>query len=156
MNINATIIAQGITFAIFVWLTMKFVWPTIKQAMDERESRIADGLAAAEKGVRDLDMARSEAKQLLDQAKNQAAELLNQANKRSAEIVEEARSEARAQGERMMATARAQIDQDVARAREQLRQEVAALAVAGAGKVLGREIDAKAHADLLDKVANEL
>ena len=156
MNINATLIAQGITFFLFILMTMKFVWPMIKTAMDERQQKIADGLAAAEKGVRDLDKARDEAKKLLDDAKNQAADLLNQANKRSSEIVEEAKKDARVEGDRLVASARAQIEQEVARAREQLRKEVASLAVVGAGKVLGREIDAKAHADLLDKVANEL
>lgn len=156
MNINATLIAQGITFFLFIWLTMKFVWPMVKQAMNERQQKIADGLAAAEKGVRDLEKARDEAKQILDAAKNQAADLLNQANKRSTEIVEEAKKEARDEGERLVASARAQIEQEIARAREELRREVASLAVLGAGKVLGREIDARAHAELLDKVANEL
>lgn len=153
---NATLIAQGITFFLFIWMTMKFVWPMVKQAMNERQQKIADGLAAAEKGVRDLEKATSEARQVLEQAKSQAADLLNQANKRSSEIVEEAKKEAREQGDRLVASARGQIEQEVARAREQLRKEVASLAVSGAGKVLGREIDASAHADLLDKVANEL
>lgn len=156
MNLNATLIAQGITFFLFIWMTMRFVWPMVKQAMDERQQKIADGLAAAEKGVRDLDTARDEARKLLDDAKNQAADLLSQANKRSSEIVEESKKEAREEGSRLVASARAQIDQELARAREELRKEVATLAVVGAGKVLGREIDAKAHAELLDKVANEL
>lgn len=156
MNINATLIAQGITFFLFIWMTMRFVWPMMKTAMDERQKKIADGLAAAEKGVRDLEQASAEAKKVLDEAKNQAADLLNQANKRSSEIVEESKKEAREEGARLVATARVQIDQEVTRAREQLRKEVAALAVVGAGKILSREIDAKAHADLLDKVANEL
>lgn len=156
MNMNATLIAQGITFFLFIWMTMKFVWPMVKQAMNERQQKIADGLAAAEKGVRDLEKATAEARQVLEQAKTQAADLLNQANKRSSEIVEEAKKEARNEGDRLVASARGQIEQEVARARETLRKEVASLAVVGAGKVLGREIDAKAHADLLDKVANEL
>lgn len=156
MNINATLIAQGITFFLFIWMTMRFVWPMIKTAMDERQKKIADGLAAAEKGVRDLEQASAEAKKVLDDAKNQAADLLNQANKRSSEIVEESKKDAREEGARLVATARVQIEQDVTRASEQLRKEVAALAVVGAGRILGREIDAKAHADLLDKVANEL
>lgn len=153
---NATLIAQGITFFLFIWMTMKFVWPMVKQAMNERQQKIADGLAAAEKGVRDLEKATAEARQVLEQAKIQAADLLNQANKRAGEIVEEAKKEARNEGDRLVASARGQIEQEVARARETLRKEVASLAVAGAGKVLGREIDAKAHAELLDKVANEL
>lgn len=156
MNINATLIAQGITFAIFIWLTVKFIWPIIKQAMDERQQKIAEGLAAAEKGARDLETARDEARKILEEAKGQAADLLGQANRRASEIVEEAKQHARTEGERLVVNARAQIEQEISRARESLRKEVAALAVAGAGKLLAREIDAKAHADLLDKVANEL
>lgn len=156
MNITATLIAQGITFATFVWMTVRFIWPVIKRAMDERQKTIAEGLAAAEKGMRDLETARDEARKILDEAKSQAADLLGQANRRSSEIVEEAKQQARAEGERLVANARAQIEQEISRARESLRKEVAALAVAGAGKLLAREIDAKAHADLLDKVANEL
>lgn len=156
MNINASLFAEIIAFSLFVWLTMKFVWPPIMAAMHQRQQKIADGLAAAEKGVRDLDMARDEAKQLLDQAKAHAADLLNQTSKRSGEIIEEAKQEARSEGDRLVTAARGQIQQEVARAREILRKEVAALAVVGAGKVLAREIDAKTHADLLDKVANEL
>jgi len=156
MNLNATLIAQGITFFLFIWMTMRFVWPMIKTAMDQRQKKIADGLAAAEKGVRDLENASAEAKQVLDAAKNQAADLLNQANKRSSEIIEESKKQAREEGVRLVATARVQIEQEVTRAREQLRKEVASLAIVGAGRILGREIDAGTHADLLDKVANEL
>lgn len=156
MNINATLIGQMITFGIFLWVTAKFVWPPIINALRERQQKIADGLAAADRGARDLEKAKEEADQLLVKAKEQAAEILNQANKRNTEIVEEAKKEARAEGDRLVASAKAQIEQEVARAREDLRKEVASLAVMGAGRILAREIDARTHADLLDKVANEL
>lgn len=156
MNINATLIAQGITFFLFIWLTMKFVWPPIMKAMKDRQEKIADGLAAAERGARDLEQAKEEAAKLLKDAREQAGDILNQANRRSAEIVDEAKAQAREEGERLIAAAKSQIEQDVSRAREALRRDVARLAVLSAGKILEREIDAKAHADLLDKVANDL
>lgn len=156
MNITATLIAQGITFFLFIWLVMKFVWPPIMQAMQDRQEKIADGLAAAERGARDLELAKEEAGKLLREAREQAGDILNQANKRSAEIVDEARTQAREEGERLIASARAQIDQDIGKAREQLRQDVAKIAVLGARRILGKEIDAGTHADLLDKVANDL
>ncbi|HET9679040.1 MAG TPA: F0F1 ATP synthase subunit B [Gammaproteobacteria bacterium] len=156
MNINATLIAQSITFFLFIWLTMKFVWPPITKAMSERQQKIADGLAAAERGARDLEQAKGEAAKLLKDARSQASDILNQANKRNSEILDEAKQQAREEGSRLVAAAQAQIDQDVARAREQLRRDVAKIAVLGAGKVLGKEIDASTHADLLDKVANDL
>src|SRR5690606_1246689 len=109
---NATLIAQGITFFLFIWMTMKFVWPMIKQAMNERQQKIADGLAAAEKGVRDLEKATAEARLVLDEAKTQAADLLNQANKRASEIVEEAKKDARNEGDRLVTSARGQIEQE--------------------------------------------
>ncbi|MDX1443827.1 MAG: F0F1 ATP synthase subunit B [Gammaproteobacteria bacterium] len=156
MNINATLIGQMITFGIFLWVTAKFVWPPMIQALRDRQQKIADGLAAAERGQRDLEKAKEDAQEVLDKAKDQAAEILNQANKRSTEIVEEAKKDARAEGDRLVASAKAQIEQEVARAREDLRKEVASIAVMGAGKILSKEIDASAHKDLLDKVANEI
>lgn len=156
MNINATLIIQGITFFLFIWFTMKFVWPPLQQAMRDRQQKIADGLAAGERGERELEKAKQEVKQMLDEAKGQAAEILNQANKRDAEMMEQAKADARAEGERLIASAKAQLEQEVAQAREALRKEVAGIALAGAGKVLGREIDAAAHKDLLDNVANEI
>lgn len=156
MDINATLIGQGITFFIFILVTMKLVWPPIQKAMHERQQRIADGLAAAERGARDLELAKDEVARLLKEAREQATDLLSQANKRGAELVEEAKQQARAEGERLIHAARAQIEQETDRAREQLRKEVAQIAVIGASRILAREIDAKAHAELLDKVANDL
>lgn len=151
-----TLIGQFITFAIFLFVTVKFVWPPIINALRERQQKIADGLAAADRGARDLEKAKEEADQVLAKAKDQAAEILNQANKRNTEIVEEAKKDARAEGDRLVASAKAQIEQEVARAREDLRKEVASIAVMGAGRILAKEIDASAHKDLLDKVANEI
>lgn len=156
MDINATLIGQMITFGVFLWVTAKFVWPPMIQALRDRQQKIADGLAAAERGSRDLEKARDEAQEILKQAKEQAAEILNQANKRNTEIVEEAKKDARAEGDRLVASAKAQIEQEVARAREELRKEVSSIAVMGAGRILGKEIDAGVHKDLLDKVANEI
>lgn len=156
MDINATLIGQMITFGIFLWVTAKFVWPPMIQALRDRQQKIADGLAAAERGQRDLEKAKEDAQAVLDQAKEQAAEILNQANKRNTEIIEEAKKDARAEGDRLVASAKAQIEQEVARAREDLRKEVASIAVMGASRILAKEIDASAHKDLLDKVANEI
>jgi F-type H+-transporting ATPase subunit b len=155
MNINLTLIVQLISFALFVWFCMKFIWPPIMAALDERKKTIADGLAAGERGKHEQELAEKRAKELLAETKEQAAELIAQAQKRASEIVEESKDEARSEGQRLLEAARAEIDQEVNRAKEQLRSQVVALAVTGAGKVLAREIDAKAHADLLeDLVAN--
>ena len=156
MNINLTLIVQLISFALFVWFCMKFVWPPIMGALDARKTQIADGLAAAERGKHEQELAQKRAKELLAETKEQAAELLAQAQKRATEIVEESKGEARAEGQRLLEAARAEIGQEVNRAKEQLRAQVVALAVAGAGKVLAREIDAKAHADLLDDLVANL
>ncbi len=155
MNINLTLIVQLFSFALFVWFCMKFIWPPIMAALDERKKTIADGLAAGERGKHEQELAEKRAKELLGETKEQAAELIAQAQKRASEIVEESKGEARSEGQRLLEAARAEIDQEVNRAKEQLRSQVVALAVSGAGKVLAREIDAKAHADLLeDLVAN--
>jgi F-type H+-transporting ATPase subunit b len=156
MNINLTLIVQLISFALFVWFCMKFVWPPIVAALDARKTQIADGLAAAERGKHEQQLAEKRAKELLAETKEQAAELISQAQKRASEIVEESKGEARAEGQRLLEAARAEIDQEVNRAKEQLRAQVVALAVSGAGKVLAREIDAKAHADLLDDLVANL
>lgn len=156
MNINATLLGQMIAFILFIWMTKRFIWPHIMGAIETREKTIADGLAAAERGARDLELAKDEVEKLLKDARSQASDILNQANKRSSEIMDESKQQAREEGARLVAAAQAQIDQDVARAREQLRRDVAKIAVLGAGKVLGKEIDASTHADLLDKVANDL
>ena len=156
MNINLTLIVQLISFALFVWFCMKFVWPPIVAALDARKTQIADGLAAAERGKHEQELAEKRAKELLAETKEQAAELISQAQKRASEIVEESKGEARAEGQRLLEAARAEIDQEVNRAKEQLRAQVVALAVSRAGKVLAREIDAKAHADLLDDLVANL
>jgi F-type H+-transporting ATPase subunit b len=156
MNINLTLIVQLISFALFVWFCMKFVWPPVMGALDARKKTIADGLAAAERGKHEQELAEKRAKELLAETKEQAAELIAQAQKRASEIVEESKNEARSEGQRLLEAARAEIEQEVNRAREQLRSQVVALAVAGAGKVLAREIDAKAHADLLDDLVANL
>jgi F-type H+-transporting ATPase subunit b len=151
-----TLVGQAGTFLVFILFTMKFVWPHIMNAIQERQEKIAEGLAAAEKGVKDLEEARAEVERVLKEAREQASDIIAQANRRSTELVEEAKNEARAEGERLVESARGQIEQEVARAREQLRDEVAALAATGAGQILGREVNAKAHGELLDKLAAEL
>lgn len=151
-----TLVAQGVTFFIFVYVTMKFVWPPIMQAMTERQEKIADGLAAAERGKSELSAASARIEDLLRDARSQAQEIVEQANKRASGIVEEARSEGEKQRERQIAAAQAEIEQAVNRAREELRAQVAIVAVAGAERILAREIDAKAHQDLLAQLATEI
>lgn len=156
MNINLTLIGQSITFAVFVWFCMKYVWPPIMAALAERKKLIADGLAAGERGKHELELASKRAADVLREAKQQAAEVIAQAEKRGTEIIEEAKHAAKAEGDRMIAAARAEIEQEATRAREMLREQVAVLAVAGAERILRREIDAKAHADLLEALKKEL
>jgi F-type H+-transporting ATPase subunit b len=156
MNINATLIGQFITFFVFVWFCMKFIWPPIMTALHARQKRIADGLAAAERGVHEQELAEKRAKDLLVEAKGQSVEIINLAQKRASEIVEEAKGDARAEGERLLTAARAEIDQEVNRAKEQLRAQVAIIVVSGAEKVLGREIDAQAHAGMLNELAGQI
>jgi len=156
MNINATLIAQTIMFALFVWFCMKYVWPPIMAALDARNKRIADGLAAAERGKNELALASKRSAEMLREAKEKVSEIIAQGDKRASEIVEEAKEQARVEGERIVAAAKAEIEQEVFRAREQLRTQVTSVALAGAGKILGREIDAKAHGDLLDKLVAEI
>ncbi|CAE6693139.1 F0F1 ATP synthase subunit B [Candidatus Nitrotoga fabula] len=156
MNINATLIAQTIMFALFVWFCMKYVWPPIMAALDARNKRIADGLAAAERGKNELALASKRSAEMLREAKEKVSEIIAQGDKRASEIVEEAKEQARVEGERIVAAAKAEIEQEVFRAREQLRTQVTSVALAGAGKILGREIDAKAHNDLLDKLVAEI
>ena len=156
MNVNVSLIFQMIAFLGFVFLTKRYVWPPLMAAMEARRKQIADGLAAAEAGTRKLEEAKDEIAKVMKQAREQAAEVLAAANKRSVEMVEESKGQARVEGERLVAAARSQIQQELGQAKEALRREVAVLAVAGAKQILGREIDAKAHADLLDKVAKQL
>jgi len=156
VNVNATIIGQLITFWILVWFVMKYVWGPITAMMEARTKRIADGLAAGERGKHELELAAKRGSEVLSEAKQKAAEIIAQAEKRGGEIVEEAKNNAKAEGERLLTGAKAEIDQEVFRAKESLRQQVADLAVAGAEKILRREIDAKAHAELLTSIKNEL
>ena len=156
MNINLTLLGQAISFAIFVWFCVKYVWPPVLAALEERENRIADGLAAAEKGQQDLANAEVRIQEELQKGRDKAQEYINQAHKRADEIVEQAKQTASDEGERLLAAARSQIDQERNEARESLRGEVASLALAGAEQVLMREVDANAHRDVLDKLTAEL
>lgn len=156
MGINATLIGQMITFAVFVWFMMKFIWPPLTQAMQERQKRIADGLAAAEQGSEQLDKAREEADKILRAARDQASEILAQANKRGNETVEQAKVEARSEGERLITAAQTEIEQERVRARESLRKEVATLAVTAAGRILEREVDAASHERLIDDLVSQV
>jgi F-type H+-transporting ATPase subunit b len=156
MDINATLLGQMLSFGILIWFVWRFITPPLSAAIEERQKKIAEGLAAADKSMKDLAEAKTQVDGLIKDARTQAAEVLAHANKRSTEMVEEAKEQARAEGERLVHAARAQIQQEIGQAKEQLRREVATLAVAGAKQILEREIDAKAHADLLDKVAKQL
>jgi F-type H+-transporting ATPase subunit b len=156
MNINMTLIGQSITFAIFVWFCMKYVWPPIVGALEARKKHIADGLAAADRGKLELELAAKRASETLHDAKLKASEIIVQAEKRASQIVEEGKGAAKDEGDRLITAAKAEIEQESHRARESLRADVAALVVAGAGKVLRREVNAQAHADLLEAIKNEL
>jgi F-type H+-transporting ATPase subunit b len=156
MSFNLTLIAQALTFALFIWFTVKVVWPFMLRAIEARQKTIADGLAAAEQGHKSLESSRRQAEDAVDQARARSGEILAQAEKRAAQMIEEAKNAARQEGEREKAAAKAEIQQEVSRAREQLRDQVAALAVAGAEKILQREVDAKAHAQLLDGIKKQL
>ena len=156
MNINLTLIGQSITFAFFVWFCMKYVWPPIMNALEQRKTKIADGLAAAEKGQHEEELAKKRATDLIKKAKDEAGDILANAQKRASEIVEEAKGTARAEADRIVHSANAEIEQEVNRAREELRGKVVSLAVAGAGKVLKREVDAKANEDLLKDLVSQL
>ena len=156
MNINLTLFAQAIVFATFIWITVKFVWPYMLRAIEARQKTIADGLAAAEQGKKSLELSSKQAGDEIAAAHNRAADIVTQAEKRAAQAIEEAKTAAKAEGDREKAAAKADIQQEVSRAREQLREQVAALAVAGAEKILRREVDAKAHADLLNGIKKQL
>ena len=156
MNINMTLFGQLVTFIIFVMFCMKYVWPPIMGAMEERAEKIADGLAAADRAGHDLELAQEKAVERLKDAKEEAAGIIDAANKRSTQIVEEAKDQARVEGDRLKEAAHAEIEQEMNRAREQLRGQVASLALTGAEKVLGAQIDQGVHSDMLDKLAAEL
>ncbi len=156
MNFNATLIGQMITFGVFVWFCKKYVWPPLMSALEERKARIADGLSAAERGKKDLELAKQRATDELKEAKQQAQEIIAQAQKRAGEIVDEARSAAEQEAEKIKVAASADIDQQVNSAREQLRKEVASIALAGVEKILEREVDAEAHSKVLEELAAQI
>jgi F-type H+-transporting ATPase subunit b len=156
MNINITLFAQAAVFAAFIWFTVRFVWPPLLRAIEARQKTIADGLAAAEQGRKSLELSAKQAGEEVAGARGRASDILAQAEKRAAQVIEEAKTAAKAEGDREKAAAKAEIQQEVSRAREKLRDEVAALAVAGAEKILRREVDAKAHADLLEGIKKQL
>lgn len=156
MNINATLIGQSIAFFLFVWFCMKYIWPPLINALNERRKTIADGLAAAERGQHEQELAEKRATEVLHTAKQQASEIIARAEKRANEIVDEAKGDAKVEGERIVHAAQAEIDQEVNRARETLRGQVVSIAVAGAEKVLEKEIDEAAHGELLNKLVAEI
>ena len=156
MNINLTLIGQTVTFIIFVWFCMKFIWPPIMNALNERRKTISDGLAAAEQGQREREKGQMDANELVEEAKSQAQEIISRAEKRGTEVVADAKSEARTEGERILNAARGEIEMEANRTREQLRVQVAQLAVSGAEKILAKEVDAKAHEKMLSDLADNL
>ena len=156
MNINLTLIGQMLAFVAFVVFCMKYVWPPILAAMAEREQKISDGLAAADRASHDLELAQEKAVERLKEAKTEAAGIVDAANRRANQIVDEAKEAAVAEADRVKAAAQAEIEQETNRAREQLRSQVAALSLAGAEKVLGATIDQEAHKELVEKLAAEL
>ena len=151
-----TLIGQILTFAVLVWFVKRFLWEPLTQMMEDRKARIADGLAAAEKGQHEQELARQRATEILQEAKQQASEVIARAEKRAGEIVEEGKSDARSEGERLLTAARSEIEQEAHRAREVLRSQVASIAITGAEKVLEKEIDEQTHNELLDKLVAEI
>src|SRR5438270_1819715 len=156
MNLNLTLVAQVISFSAFIWFTVKLVWPFMLRAIATRQKTVADGLAAAEQGRKSLETSTRQADEEIKRARDRAAEIIGQAEKRVAQMIEEAKTSAKEEGNREKAAAKAEIEQEVTRAREQLRDRVAALAVAGAEKILRREVDAKAHGELLESIKRQL
>ena len=156
MNINLTLFGQMVTFTFFVWFCMKFVWPVIVEAMDERQKKISDGLDAADRAVRDLEAAQDKATGQMKEAKLEAAGIVDQANKRANQIIDEAKQQAITEGDRLKVAAEAEIEQEINRAKEELRASVAGLAIAGAEKVLEASIDDKANRALVDNLASQL
>jgi F-type H+-transporting ATPase subunit b len=156
MNFNATLIGQTITFIVFVWFCMKFIWPPIMHALEARKKKIADGLAASERGKHEQELAEERATEILREAKDKAGEIITRAEKRAGDIVDEAKVDARDESKRLLIAARAEIDQEINRAKEDLRGQVVLIALAGASKVLEREVDQSAHDELLTKLAAEI
>lgn len=156
MNLNLTLFTQMFVFLLLALFTMRFVWPMIRGAMDERAKRIADGLAAADKGQKDLAQAKTKADEIIREARGKAVQIVDHAQHRANEVVDQAKGTAIAEGERLLAAAQQRIQLESSRAREDLRKQVAALAITGASRLLEREIDAKAHADLLNELATQI
>jgi len=156
MNINLTLFGQTISFIFFVWFCLKFIWPPLINALEQRKKTIADGLAAGEKGHHELELAKQRFVELVKEAREKAAEIISQAQKRHDDMVDEAKDNARTEGNRILTAARAEIDQERQRVREDLRQQVVLLAVAGAEQILMREVDQNVHKDVLDKVSADL
>jgi F-type H+-transporting ATPase subunit b len=156
VNINLTLVVQMIVFATLVWATMKWIWPPILNAMGERSRKIAQGLAAAEEGEKELAQARDKADAIIREARERANQIIDHAQHRANELIEQAKGAASTEGARILASAQQQIELDTTRAKESLRREVAGIAVGAASKLLGREIDARAHADLLEQLAEEI
>jgi F-type H+-transporting ATPase subunit b len=153
VDINVTLFAQAVVFIALIWFTKAFVWPPVINALQERQKRISDGLAAAERGARALQEAAQKSEETLRQAREQAQDILAAANRQAAQTLEQAKQAAKSEGERIVAAAREEVQREVAKARETLRQQVGELAVLGAGKILRREIDAKAHAEVIRDLA---
>ena len=156
MDINATLIGQSIAMAFFVWFTLKFVWPPINAAIEERQKKIADGLAHTDRAEKDLNIAQDKAKDILREAKEQAAVIIEQARKREGKMIDEATTKANEERDHILAQGRAEVEAERSRLREDLRKQVASLAVAGAERILQREIDDAAHSDILEKLVQEL
>jgi len=156
MEINATLIGQMLVFGILYWFSWKFIWPPLVKAVEDRQKKISEGLAAAERGQVELQNSHGEAAGIVNEAREKALKIVEQANRRSNEIVDEARATAITEGQRLVGDARQEVQLEQARARDALRKDVAKLAVAGASRLLEREIDPKAHADLIEKLATEI
>jgi F-type H+-transporting ATPase subunit b len=156
MEINATLIGQMLVFGILYWFSWKFIWPPLMKAVEDRQKKISEGLAAAERGQKELQQSHGDAAVIVNEARDKALKIVDQANRRSNEIVDEARTTAITEGQRLVGDARQEVQLEQARARDALRKDVAKLAVAGASRLLEREIDPKTHADLIEKLAREI
>ena len=156
MNLAITLVIQGVVFFLVAWAVMKYVWPFLMNAIETRQKKIAEGLAAASKGEKELDEAAARSKEIIREARDRAAQIVDQASKRSNEIVEEAKGTAAGEAQRLVAQAHEEAARESSRAREGLSREVGKLAVEGASRLLGREIDPRTHAELLDKLAAEI
>lgn len=156
MNLNITLFGQMITFAIFVWFTMKYVWPPITKALDERQAKIAEGLAASERSVHELELAQHKATEYLRDAKIQAADLIDKANKRAAQIVEESKLVGRDEGQRLVELARVEIAREVEGAKQILKEQVAMVAIQGAEKILAKNLNTAANQDLIEQLLKQI